>query len=217
MLLHEMQRLLARLYDAPVDYDVYQFLVTDRAIAAQLSGIDERNFSDEQVLVAENDDGVQLTLYIDSAVLQRLERCDPLLLLDQSNLRDYCTALEGVSHLHYLAWSVARSRRVSLLELEVQAEVDKYASAVWLLTKQSGGSFPESLHRQLFDRISYADYLNEEGRHRYAEANHYAARFCRALEQRFLKARHRRPEAWLAALQRFYRFGHMEKMRYAAA
>ena len=70
------------------------------------------------------------------------QRRDPLEALDEGNLADYCTALEGVSHFHYLVWSLARGRNVSLLELELQAEVDKYASAVALLTRQRAGRFP---------------------------------------------------------------------------
>jgi len=217
MLLTKMQALLARLYDAPIEHDVYEFLVTDRALAASLSGHAENALTDEQVFVAECDDELNLSVYIDAAVLERLKRCNPLDALDETNLPDYCTALEGVSHFQYLLWSAARSRNVSLLELEVQAEVDKYAIAVYLFTRQNDGQFPHRLHTRLFERVRFAAHLDEESGRRYREANRHAAAFCRALEERFLRIRHARPEAWLAALRRFYRCGHREKLRYAAA
>ena len=107
------------------------------------------------MFVVHEDDGVRVGLYIDRAVLERLDHHDPLESLDTHNLHDFCTALEGVSHFHYLMWSIARGREVTLLELELQAEVDKYASALTLLTQQGAGQFPRSLHARLFDRISF--------------------------------------------------------------
>src|SRR5262245_66193867 len=137
MILRRMQELLARLYDAPVEHDVEDYLLKDRQRVTALTG-DECD-SDEQVVLVEERDAVRVGVFVDPAVTQRLERCDPLACLAEDNLQDFCTALEGVSHFHYLMWSLAHNRSVSLLELELQADVDKYASAMVLLTQQSAG------------------------------------------------------------------------------
>jgi hypothetical protein len=220
MILGRMQSLLARLYDAPVAHDVEDYLVTDRGALSALLGpqagaAGDEPASDEQVIVVDEGNEVRLGLYLDQRVIDRLDRHDPTTQLDDANLSDYCTALEGVSHFHYLAWSVARDRKVSLLELELQADVDKYASAVTLLTQQRGGHFPAALHAQLFHRVSYLPHLGEESRRRYEEANRHAARFCRSLEEKFLRRRRSRPEAWVSELRRFFRCGHQEKLRQA--
>lgn len=213
MILQRMQSLLARLYDAPVAYDALDFLITDRTQLQSLIGGAANSASDEQVFVVHDSDGVRVGLYVDRAVLERLDSHDPLKTLDTHNLHDFCTALEGVSHFHYLMWSIACGREVTLLELELQAEVDKYASALTLLTQQSAGQFPRSLHARLFDRISFLPELDAASRHRYAEANRHAARYCRSLEERFLRRRQSRPEAWLSELRRFFRCSHQEKIR----
>jgi hypothetical protein len=145
-------------------------------------------------------------------VLERLSRHDPLESLSERNLQDFCTALEGVSHFHYLLWSLGRGRGVSLLELELQAEVDKYASALALLMQQRGGEFPHALHAAMFDRVSYVPQLAPEERRRYEEANRHAARYCRSLDERFLRRRRCRPEAWVAELRQFFRFPHRQKL-----
>jgi hypothetical protein len=211
-----MQALLARLYDAPVEYDAQDFLITDRDKLVELLGQDAAPTSDEQVFVTHDRDGVRIGLYIDHAVLERLARHDPIVALDGRNLHDYCTALEGVSHFHYLMWSLVRGREVTLLELELQAEVDKYASALTLLTRQGEGRFPKSLHARLFDRISFLPQLDSTSRQRYEEANRHAARYCRSLEERFLQRSRSRPEAWLSELRRFFRCSHQEKIRQLA-
>jgi len=215
-LLRRMQTLLAQLYDAPVHEDVQDFLLSDRQRLRAAVGEHARDAADEQVYVVEEEQGVRVGLFLDRSVLERLERRDPLDALDEANLADFCTALEGVSHFHYLVWSLARGRNVSLLELELQAEVDKYATAVALMTRQRAGSFPGALHAQLFHAVSFLPQLDEISRHRYQEANRHAARFCRSLEERFLRARRQRPELWVAELRRFFRRGHQEKIRQLA-
>lgn len=212
-LLRRMQTLLAQLYDAPVREDVQDFVLSDRRALNAAVGEHGGNGADEQVFVVEDEQGVRLGLFIESGVLDRLTRRDPLQALDDDNLSDFCTALEGVSHFHYLVWSLARGRKVSLLELELQAEVDKYATALALMTRQRAGSFPGALHARMFHAVSFLPQLDEISRRRYEEANRHAARYCRSLEERFLRARRQRPELWLAELRRFFRRGHQEKIR----
>lgn len=212
-MLGKMQALLAGLYDAPVEHDVENFLVSEqerRVVLGAASGVEQ---ADEQVLVIEGEGDVRVGVFIADDVLERLQRRDPLTRLDDDNLPDYCTALEGVSHFHYLMWNLARGRTVSLLELELQADVDKYASALTLFTRQRDGAFPAALHARLFHGVRYLPGLNAESRRRYEEANRRAARFCRSLEERFLRRRSQRPEAFLAELRKFFRSGHQAKLR----
>lgn len=215
MLLRALQALLAGLYDAPAGQDVSDYLITDRALVAALQSEPGVPAADEQLLLAEDADGLGLSLYVDGAVLARLvERC-PLRALTEENLADYCTALEGVSHFHYVVWSAAQARSVSLLELELQAEVDKYASALRLLLAQRSGRFPAELRSRLFEHACFLPTLNLEQRSRYEEAHDCAARFCGRLEERFLRRRQARPEAMVAELRAFYRLGNHAKLRHA--
>src|SRR5690349_8062196 len=110
MLLRRMQSLLTRLYDAPVEHDAEDFLISDPQRLREVVGDQRGPLSDEQVFVVQEDGGVRIGLFIDGRVLDRLERRDPLNALDEGNLHDFCTALEGVSHFHYLIWSLARGR-----------------------------------------------------------------------------------------------------------
>jgi hypothetical protein len=104
---------------------------------------------------------------------------------------------------------------VSLLELELQAEVDKYASALRLLLEQGDGRFPAGLHERLFEHSRLLPGLEPSAHSRYAEAHRCAARFCRRLEERFLKTRRAKPEGLLAELRAFYRLASAAKLRHA--
>jgi len=98
--------------------------------------------TDEQLVVATQSDAVGVSLYLDPALLERLRHADPILALHQGNVADYWTALEGVSHFVYFAWNAAHDKPVSLLELEMQAEIDKYVASYALLRRQSPQRFP---------------------------------------------------------------------------
>ena len=215
--LRGMQSLLGRLYDVEVEYDVYDFLVTDRGALGGLERGNDARVLEEELLVAETADGAGLALYLDPGLLKRLEHADPFGALTDLNLADYCTALEGVSHFVYTAWRLHRDAPVSLLELETQAEVDKYAATVFLVAQQQGGTYPGQVHPRLFDRVSFDARLEPEQYHRYRTAHRCAAQYCRRLERRFVRRGEARIEALLRELRTFYRLGSAAKLRHALA
>ena len=216
MLLSRLQSLIANIYDVSVAHDVYDFLVTDRRClpAAARGGTAE-----EELIVAQPTDGgdeVALSLYLDPALLKRLTREDPLVRLHAGNVADWWTALEGVSHFLYLAWNARHDRPVSLLELEMQAEVDKYVASYWLLRQQLPAHFPAELRQLLFARTRVDPRLGAGEAQLYREASRYAERFCTRLEQTLSRSSPGRTHdgaagAVLTELRRFYRLTHARK------
>ncbi len=215
--LRGMQSLLGRLYDVDVRYDVADFLVTDRHALGGVKPHNDSRVLDEELLLAETADGAGVSLFLDAALLGRLERANPLGALTEGNLADYCTALEGVSHFVYTAWRLERDASVSLLELETQAEVDKYAATVFLIANQQGGTFPKQVHARLFDRVTFDSRLEPEQYARYRTAHRSAAHYCRRLERRFVKRGEARVEALVRELRKFYRLGSAAKLCHALA
>jgi len=215
MLLSRLQELIGDIYDVRIAHDVYDFLVTDRA---RLPPGARGGTAEEEVLVAPSADGteVALSLYLDPALLQRLAQHDPLTYLHGGNVADCLTALEGVSHFLYLAWNAGHDKPVSLLELEMQAEVDKFVASHLLLRRQSPGHFPLELCHILFERMRPDPALGAERSNLYREASRYAQRFCRRLERSLARTRADRVAAAadpqvLAELRRFYRLSNARK------
>jgi hypothetical protein len=220
MVLRRLQSLLHTLYDVEDDHDVYDFLVTDRGALAQFEPENDSRALDEELLLAEAaDGGAGVALYLDAQLLKRLEGADPVGCLTEDNLADYCTALEGVSHFVYSTWRLSRDLPVSLLELETQAEVDKYAITVFIMGLQQvgtrRGSYPVQVHNRLFDRVSFDARLQPHQYERYRTAHRCAARFCQELERRFVNRGVARIEALVRELRKFYRLGSAQKLRYA--
>jgi hypothetical protein len=210
LVLRALQGLLTGIYDVPVGYHVDEFLFTERA---QLPASMRESGTDEQVLVVDEGEVASVGVFLDAGLLQRLSLANPLRALNAGNIADYWTALEGVSHFLYLAWNAAHDRSVSLLELELQAEIDKYVASWWLLREQDPQRFPAELHRLLFERTRVDVSLAGERHELYREANRHAARFCRRLARLLSGADRARREA-LVELRRFYRLTRERKVRH---
>ncbi len=209
--LARLESLLCGLYDLEPGCRVEEFLVTDRQSLPGGCG-DAR--ADEQLFVGVVDDELCLSLYLDPAVIGRLERHDPSDELNQDNVADFWTALEGISHFLCVAHNAGHDRPVSRLTLELQAEIDKYLAAFLLLRRQDPRRFPAELHALLFARCRIDPAL--AGRHEslYRRASRLAARFCARLEPRLRALRQRDDGAWLADMRRFYRLCDFGKLRH---
>jgi hypothetical protein len=214
MILKQLQDFIGDIYDVSVSHDVYDFLVTDRQRLPPAARTDGP--TDEELIVMQPEEGttgeLAMSLYLDPALLERLDRADPMERLHDGNVADYWTALEGVSHFVYLAWNAGHDKPVSLLELEMQAEVDKYVGSYWLMRRQFPDRFPAELLRLLFERTRIDSRLAAGREDMYREASRYAERFCRRLERSLRGARGRSQAEVLTELRRFYRLTNARKV-----
>ena len=207
-MLAELQSFIANIYDADCGHQVHDFLITDRELATKLGRKTLPGNIEETVLVAEDEDGIAVSVFLNEALLSRLDNADPMNKLRADQLPDFVVVLEGISHFNYIGWCAGRDKTVTLLELELQAEVDKFVTTALLAQKQEDFSLLRNLHRFLFDDIAYEPTLNRKERERYELANSYAARFCRQLLDRVSR------DDGNEQLREFYRLTQSEKMSY---
>jgi hypothetical protein len=208
--LERLEALLTGIYDLDIGCRVEDFLVTDRQL---LPGACRDAPGDEQLFIAADDDELSISLYLDPALLERLDRRDPSDGLDAGNLADCWTALEGVSHFLCVAHHAEHDRAVSRLVLEMQAEIDKYVASFVLLHRNEPRRFPVELHALLFRHARVDAKLAGAHEPLYRRANRLAASFCRKLEPRLRALCHRHDGGWLSELRRFYRMSDLGKWR----
>src|SRR5262249_44052526 len=137
------------------------------------------------------DGEMSLALFIDPRVLANLTSHDPARRLGDHNLGDFLLAIEGVSHFIYAVRCARAGRPVSQLELELQAEVDKYITCLLVTEPEAGVS--AALRQRLFGDAIYDIDLDLDEHARYRAANDNAERYAAWLEQAFV-ARRRIPE-----------------------
>ena len=81
-MLDRLQRQLSDTYQADPGYDVRDFLITDPQLARVLSGDNVLTASGETLLVAEDENGLAMSLYLEGALLERVESRNPMHSLD---------------------------------------------------------------------------------------------------------------------------------------
>jgi len=207
-----VQQQLESIYQLERHFEVGDFVVQDAAVARALGATGR---ADEELLVLEEKGELEVALYFAPALLERLRALEtvPGGTLVDDEMDAYCRLAEGVSHFLYLAWAAHHGRKVTLLELETQAEVDKFALCVLHKWNDGARTWAAELHRRLFERVSYLPGLSGDERHRYEEANRLSAAYCQRLLRHVAE---RRMDRLLAELRYSYRLGAEAKLRYLA-
>lgn len=194
-------------------------LVREIALASRVQAALERLYhldraADVDGFVVHADEGEREALFLreaeDGALEMRLRL--PRLAAASADLDGICQIIEGVSHFVYVAERASRQRETTQLELELQAEVDKY-----VVLAASIPEFDERasrrLREQLFDDVSYVHDDDSELGERYRVASQCARRFVSRIERDFV-ARARFGEMQ-RELRRFFHMGQGEKLRAA--
>ena len=209
MKLNRVQRDLQRVYDLETPHRVEDFLLHDQQIARALHR-DFRADVPEQLLIGAFEDACGMSLYLDPTLMQSLADDSPHRELHERNLAAFLVAVEGVSHFLHTAWSALHDRRVTQLELELIAEIDKYLLGLQYVARQRGNVDPAGWHRIVFGKTTVRADLEPEQSERYRTAHRLAARFCTMLAEQYDLAPPER--AALAHLRRFCRWPRLTKM-----
>jgi len=187
--LRRLQRRLEQLYQLEPTPDVTRFI-----------RVAEGDSGREMLLVRQRDEHLELALVVpEQAVTEERLSGDGLL-----------QVVEGISHFVYIAERARTGLPATRLELELQAEVDKFvlfAANIRPLDHRK----VRRLHGTLYEQIRYLHAADTEAGARYRLANDLAARFVSRLIDR-----HRSALA-LQALRRFYRAGQADKIHLARA
>ncbi len=130
------------------------------------------------------------------------------------DLDGYCQVIEGVSHFVVVAERVRRELPVTQLELELQAEVDKFVLLA-LMQRRFEALRARTLHARLYEAITFCDPAGTEPGDRYRFANDLAARYVRRLAEQY--AVRGRFGVMRKQLVRFHGAGQAEKLEMALA
>jgi hypothetical protein len=212
-MLQELYQQLADLYELEAPHNIGDFLITDPALAASLQTEAIRS-TRECVLVRQGGRRLDVSLFLDPSVVANLKPENPVSELNRGEINDYWLAIEGISHFLYLTWRAGYRRSMTQLEMELQAEIDKYLCSCLSLSGPSlsngeRGQWLSQLHHILFEQTTI-DAAQPAERERYATANRYAARYCQALRPRL---QHGMTVGLINELRRFYRLSQHEKLR----
>jgi hypothetical protein len=202
-LLEDVQRRIEAVYGLEPQAPVAEYVIPpDEARAYPGNG--------SRTLVEQEGDELRVAVVFEEAVTRRLSEADPRVRLDGGNLGPFATLTEEVSHFVYLMFCARAERRITQLELELQGEVDKYLTALALLSLQSEGAASPRLREALFRGYRLAENVTPERAERYHAASRLADRYCGWLEKHYVRSG--RSADLTREARRFYRLGQGEKL-----
>lgn len=208
-LLH-LQKRLQSIYELEVNHCINDYLITNRQMVdARLLSV---NNARETLLVCQEKDDLLLSLYLHDGIVENLKMDATGIPIHKGNIEDFCLALEGISHFIYLIWNATFERSVTKLEMEIQAEVDKYIMLSKYMHQRYIRPAPGQLRQLLFESVRYREGLTDEETQRYRDANYFAEKYCWILESKNYLNKGLE-QGLLKELRRFYRLNLKEKLR----
>ncbi len=179
MVTRELQGLIETLYRLDGSLSVADYHI-DGSTLDVLLGAGATSAHRELLVVHHDGEYTDLALYIADEVLVRART----FLEDRGDLDAFCAATEGVSHFVYFTFCGERlDRPVSQIELELQAEIDKF------LVVRLFAPVGEDLIPRLFEQIRLADRLTPSEQERYVVANRAGRRYARWLDRQIVRGR----------------------------
>jgi hypothetical protein len=184
MVTEELQSTIETLYRIDGSLSVADYRIDGRTLEVLL-GKDPKEHR-EMLVVHHDGEYTNLSLYISDEVLIRARtfldrRPGPE---ETGDLDAFCAATEGVSHFVYFTFCGEQlDRPVSQIELELQAEIDKFL-VVRLFAPVGADLIP-----RLFEQIRLLDRLTLPEQERYVVANRAGRRYARWLDREIAHGR----------------------------
>ena len=171
MMIDKIYKYLCSLYNLEPKHIPSNFLMNH--VPKNLIGIGDR-FNREAVFAVKRADSWNIGIYINPEILNRINNGE------NNSVDDICCAIEGVSHFIYLLNHIEKHQKCSMLELELQAEVDKFV--VLSASARFKPYFVKKHFEELFDSPEFSNELSQTELIRYKDANALALQYCLELK-----------------------------------
>lgn len=209
-LIKKVQSQIEKIYGIEIGESAENFLINVGELRELLPTSQHTVFPRELFLVTPNpkEDAVEVALYFDEQLHQNLVHHDPLERISPENISDFCTLIEGVSHFVYYLYKAAAGSAVTQLEMELQAEIDKFVLISLFLEADAERA---QVLDMLFENYYLFENLSPEEIERYETATDLAKKYCYQLSKMLVG---KTPIEMLRELRRFYPLSQQEKIRH---
>jgi len=213
MLLATIQHQYEHLYQLPQYRAIEDFLINRETLTTLKAGQLDLPAVDHHrgmLLLCPQGDALEVAVYLNDQVMNNLAIHDPRTGLHAYNIHDFCIMVEEVSHFLYTTWKARNNWQMTRLEIELQAEVDKFIFCSFYCTHHYNPGSGLSLKELLFESFSLEHHLPQESQKRYLTASKLALHYCHFLEKRYI--RKDLIQEMLREIRQFYRFGQADKI-----
>lgn len=212
MIADQVQTQLECLYGIGLEQRVGDYLINKNEAISYINTPAQTTIPKELFLVrrSEKQDTVEVALFLDRTLMENLSAHNPFESINDQNFSDFCIMIEGVSHFVYYLWKAQQKRNITQLEMELQAEIDKFLMLYFFLRSDKNPVYVQQLFRALFDDFHLMDKLTEEQMGRYSTASSLASRYCYNLQKTFQEKQDL--TEFIQEIRLFYHLGQQQKL-----
>ncbi|MEZ4742547.1 MAG: hypothetical protein R3B45_08880 [Bdellovibrionota bacterium] len=163
---------LSEYYGFAIDHSASDHLVNEDEIKILQPNMDGAKIDRAGVLFQQEQSEVFIGLHFNSLIKDSLQ-LDPTHCLCNKNLDAFTVVVEELSHFHLLLNRMRANQKLSQLELEWQAEIDKILISGLFLQKSAGDPHIHALKKLIIDR----SIITSNDEELYFNSSKYAHRF----------------------------------------
>lgn len=205
-MLSQIQHHIQNLYQIECPFPVDDFLLDAHLTSHYEKHLPWIRTSHEALLVLEKEGDLEVGLFFHDTLLA-WGKSHPFHACPFEHLAQLNPLIEGVSHFVYLLWKAGQGVPITALEMELQAEVDKFL----LLSSFCNTHERRLLIQQLFEKARFRNDLSHAEEERYQTACKLALKYCYHLNETYLNQN--RWERVAQEVGSFYRLNQQEKIR----
>ncbi|MEZ4845722.1 MAG: hypothetical protein R2877_01755 [Bdellovibrionota bacterium] len=164
-MIHILQKKIEKIYRLSSCPEAQQYVLSPKQFKKMSRSPDK-----PQVIYRDEGEDVSLGIYLGSDLFKQVKRKNKVF-----SFQDFCVMTEEISHFVYLVWSKANGKIINLLDLELQAEVDKF-----MLASDFFGS-GKDIFGKLFKHFHMRKNLGQDEQERYFTANRLGKKFAQAM------------------------------------
>ncbi len=197
-MLQSIQNWMESTYHLEPEIPVSNFLINHSLLQKYLGANHPLNQAEEVLLIFNQKGEVELGLYLHPKFREKS--------FGNATSHETLTILEGVSHLLLALHRFRAGETLSQLELELQAEIDKF-----LFLRIAQEKFPKQNAWIHLEQDANLTGLSETQKETYKTARRLACRYCIELEKRYLNLGSY--DGLFHELRQFYRMSHWKKLQ----
>lgn len=210
-MLTSIQKEIEKTYQIVCPFSVEDFLLNEKERSRYLKQIPSLVDSEETLLIRQKEEEIDIGLLYNPELLDWSRNFDWKEIQNPQN--QFCVGklgslIEGVSHFVYFLWKLEQKQPLTQLELELQAEIDKFI----LLSQTTDPSDLENLIDSLYEEVNWIPALGSLEKSRYQTAAKLAFKYCHYLKKTYFYSH--QTHAIYSEIRTFYRMSQAEKIRW---
>ena len=143
---------LSQYYDFHIDNSAVNYLLSRDDLKYFMPLNNEEKVSRAQVIFSQENSETFIGIHFDQSIEKKLQNSDPNIELTNDNLDAFTVVVEEISHFHLILNRIRCEQKLSHLELELQAEIDKILVSGLFLYRLSGDPHIHALKKLIIDR-----------------------------------------------------------------